>query len=1062
MSDKGSQEVSLSWIHPDLRRQIIDENNKACLTADSELCVREHYLKERCTYLSNRKSELQEQHRRLKALLDQQEKKISEISAESDKTASLLEDTKRQRNWMWECRARHRLLNITTADVLSGLNLFHRLSSPECSQTDFPLAPSSLAVDVHFFHLFLTPSLWGNTCFLSHENNLFQENRKENQPQNTDSVNETVLPQWKEDDASKNALLSPREMARIFLDQFFPILSLKDAYNEKGAYFLSVNEPSFIQQPCPLEFCAKNTQSSSLTCDFTSPSSSGNPEGCFHDACLYWHENQLDHLINTYAKRLLEMRLSYCVQDPCLCTVSKYMSQSLVHLRSCSSVADACAILLSVANQIIRLGWYIPMMRYKSLIRNTAGRNPLDTERKMKEGKKFSFLRSTPPPLSCFYGRGWVAPICRSSSSSSVSSWCLSRISGRTVSHSKSPEVRSLENQLRDPHEMEIWYTVMNHFDSADQLGSQDEKREPEDKDSQPRSERVLQLLLFILKEKLSAISWRCVIRMLGDSCEKMRWLSELGKKLFPSSPHLRLQYVVSLILSDTITSSSVSETGQATFRGKVVADACLEAGAWLTQQCEASMCTSENEEDEKAAGAIYRSITSRYISYMIAITTKHLVHLSYDSSNDLERENSEETDSAMKILEQARSLLRNITSTPGKFFILPIAFQNLLLLRVLLEECVSQDIEKLDTALHTLPLGSISDQTFVLCVHSARNRRIRLDLLHQHLQLLHKGKPTLHSVIKDELRSPVQLSMLRSVWNPSFHLIEHLIRKATITGEATCTALWMEYIHFIDRKEVNDRSTALTLLQSLESPVLVDAAGEQHKKKKKEKSLQVLSLVLKWRLEDRFYDVKGEEHPKESTLDASLLGKLEQHSSLMPERSSPSEMDDMSSTHHEESSTTGSLPDGSFQSPLEMVASLIMNAAEKKHSELKRILYLQGLISDSRFCHDANCVWLLLMALLRRCCFSTVPLSTRKGWFEASLTCAIAALHEQHLMWWSSIDSFFHEVIGLSHYVILLVYHLVPALLGADSAHTEEWRQVVLEVGLAQCGMLHPSLREK
>lgn len=1053
--------VCLSWVHPDLRRQIVDEQGKPCSQVEDVLTQRESQLHVHCTSVSQRKSELEEQNHRLKYLLQKNEEQLADVTSAFGVASTILRDTTEQRSMVKDFRTRLRSQRITTADIITQLGITEDATSHKSAETGFSIGPSPLTVDLNFFHLFLSPSLWGNVCFSPKQNIFFEEKTKDASSHDSGRRNLMGNPELPLDDAENAALIWPREMGMIFLGYFFPILSLKDAPKELNMDYLSVDEPVFIAQPCPLETCL-NTSPSPL--GFSSSS-----DCCLYDACLYWHEDQLTHLISTYSKKIIEMKLSFCVQEPCLCVVSAYLSQSLSRLRACSSVSDVCTTLVSIASQIIRLGWHIQMVFLIPHKQKKAEMENISKLVKEKKGAETSCSLGTTSQAHCSSWRGWVCPIFPASStslltSSDIGTWCLCHLSDNETNILKRYAVLSIEKQLRDPYEVEVWYTIMNRLQHSESHGLLNNEFEKEDTDAEKHwnGKGALWLLHFALKENISAISWRCTIRILGDSVKRIRWLSARGKQLFPNSPHLCLHYIFSLMLPDATSSSGASNAENSLIRAKSLVDACLEVADCLTHQCEASMCTNSNEISDKLRAETYRAITSRYIAYIFILTLQFVVRLGYECRNHEKQEGSAASVSSLEILEQARLLLQSITAAPGKYFLLPVAFQNFLLLRIELEECISYDIERIDTVLHILPLGAISEQPLALCAHSVGNRNLRLEVLQQQLQLLQKGKPSLHGFVHDELRSAVQLSMLRAFSNANLPMVEQVIRKATMVGEMTATALWMEYLQLVEKKEVSDRDLTVTLLDALQSEQTLGSNEEEDGDNGYGKKLQLLSLFLKWKLESRLYKTEVKMREEEGTVGTPFTLASEFPCRFMPELHTSSPLSKPSRTLKETQMMKASSSTAALQSPIEVVASLILNAAQKSYSELEHILYLQGLVSDSRFCHDPNCVWLLLIALLRRCCFSTASVEIQKKNFEASLTCAITVLHEQHLMWWSSLDIFFNEVIGFSHYAILLVYHLIPALLGPDSRNTEEWRKLVLRVGVAQCGILHPLLRSQ
>lgn len=1065
LSEKDCKGPSLSWIHPDLRRHILEEENSSCTQVEDDLEEQEKYLFSHQTDLIEQKAVLEEEHRRLTALYHSNERKKRKISEACASVSALLEDTGNQKKWICAWRARSNSRAITATDVVSHVSTSQRLSSSRSAQCNYFIEVSTLALDVHFFSFFLFPSLWGNTCFSHEQLNSLEDYSKDIHSCYVEKDNSAFRPHFRREDSRRGTLTSPSEMAVAFIQRFFPILSLENAVDENNEVTFSVAEPSFIPQPCPLESHLRRTESSS-----TDPlSNSLSPKTsfaatkplreCFDESCLYWHESQLNHLLTAYEKKLMEMKFTFCVQEPRLCAVSKYLSQSVAYLLSCCSVMDACTTLVSIATQFVRLGWYIPIILITSPKLNPCKATDTLHERKEKvnSGRPFSADTSFLCPKS---RRGWVAPIVPSTSSCSITSWCLASASNSLVNHAKPYAILYLEKQLRDSQEVEMWFSILRHFEENRNTYCHhklDEKEEAHDDECISKKGSTLKLLRFALGKSVSALSWRCIIRVLGDSPSSIRWLTKRGKDLFPTSPHLWLGYIFSLTLNDSITTINKQSTEYNVRRAKNVADACLEAAECLSLQCKASLCTPGAEDE--AAGVYYRCIASRYIAYIFVICTRHLVHTLYEWELNATKENNSDPTVFRELLKQVQHLLQEATDTKDKYFLSPIAVQNILLLRIALEESVLHSLERIDTTLRTLPLGVISEHAFALSHHNINNRQTRISVLQQQLQLLQKKKDILHFSLLDELRSAAQVSMLRTFWNASLPMVEQLLRKSTSTGEMTATALWMEYLHLVGLKDVKDHTIVSALFHEL-SGSRINSEEREDRKQESEPSFFLLSLLLKWRLEHRFCAIKTEKQKSDQFMDFSCQIYPARIPTSTPHVHSHLTSETATSALGEESSISTSCTAPSFLTPVEEVASLIMQEAQLNHSEVETMHYLQELVSDSRFCHVTHCTWLLLMALLRLCSFSLAPLALRKEWFEMSLTCAVTVLHEQHLMWWSSVDIFFDEVIGFAHYAILLIYQLVPVLLGIDSENTEEWRNVVLKVGLSQCGILHPLLR--
>eukprot|EP00796_Vickermania_ingenoplastis_P009727 gene9727-6815_t len=333
----------------------------------------------------------------------------------------------------------------------------------------------------------------------------------------------------------------------------------------------------------------------------------------------------------------------------------------------------------------------------------------------------------------------------------------------------------------------------------------------------------------------------------------------------------------------------------------------------------------------------------------------------------------------------------------PGRFFLVPVALHNITLLCAAVHQATEYGLQGVDL----LPLGAISDQIFLLSDAGSHSPGGAVPLLNQHLKLLNRcEEATLQCSLMDELRTSAQLSLMRC-----FHLrlavAEQLVLKSFMNGEVSQSVLWLEQLSMMERDDTIDHGTEMT-------GALLDACAESRN--------YLALLLLVWRLEGR---------------------------GVVPLLPADVVLDDSSD------STLGDT-----ECCLNAAARIIVQSYPLVLEE--RVKLLRDGLVDPRFCHDPNAITLILMALLR---IHAVQENVEA--FTVSLRMAGTVLLEQHLAWWSPLDVFYDEIIGVPHFTLLLVFRLVPALLMQRSLEgaTLEWRQRVLDVG-ASLGVLHPLLR--
>lgn len=148
---------------------------------------------------------------------------------------------------------------------------------------------------------------------------------------------------------------------------------------------------------------------------------------------------------------------------------------------------------------------------------------------------------------------------------------------------------------------------------------------------------------------------------------------------------------------------------------------------------------------------------------------------------------------------------------------------------------------------------------------------------------------------------------------------------------------------------------------------------------------------------------------------------------------------------------------EGSELSCLEVAARAVLHACYCTDEPHHGLEYIQECMTAAPCRHDPLAVILLLVGLLKQAGRSSLSLSD----FMNCLRVAVDVLLEQHLMWWSPLDSFYQQVIGLPHYAVWLAFYVLPAVLsGRPTESVAEWRRAVLTVG-NQYACVHPLLRQ-
>lgn len=647
---------------------------------------------------------------------------------------------------------------------------------------------------------------------------------------------------------------------------------------------------------------------------------SGSPLQCVDAGCIYRHGDELTHLREIYTRKLVSMRSTFCTTNADLCIVSKYLRDNILHLQRCSSTRECVGLLQSIATHLVRLGWAQVMC-------------PASASTEVEE---------TQPSLrNVAQCRPWLVPV-------------LSHFYPYLLFFSpNAPTSACLEDLLREDDELRAWRPIRV------KLG----------KGKTSRREMALQQF----RSCPTALNYRVVIRAAAQSEADHRHLAYCGWRMFPSSPHLAVQYVLSLTSSEEWEAAPVVQT-------------CLDVLRELSTQSIGSLFSKNS-----VAAAQYTALAARYGAYLVAVTAVRLCS----------RSKRCEGEKAALFKRKAQELLEE-AMLPGRYFFLPIALYNFHLMVAALATGNLESVEHLPLgALSDLPLLLSSPQYTPLSTSAADAWVPSLKGLFELL------KGDLHPRLLDELKSSQQVSLLRSR-GAKLDMLGALLSKVTVGGEQHVAAVWLEYLGMLDREEGESEYAKKVKRLLLETAW----RGKQ----------QLAFLLLQWSL---------------APLARSSIEPLE----------TPSEAECIATIGRE---------------PAEVLTSFIEEAAgnvleSNRMVRLRdRVTFLCQRVMEKRLCHDSKAVVLVLFALLRICA-KTVHLEC----FERSISAVLTVLHEQHLTWWSALDPFFDDIVGPSHYVTLLVYQLVPALLGPHASKTYLWRMRLLSIG-AKIGTLHPLLFEK
>ncbi|CCW65049.1 unnamed protein product [Phytomonas sp. EM1] len=271
--------------------------------------------------------------------------------------------------------------------------------------------------------------------------------------------------------------------------------------------------------------------------------------------------------------------------------------------------------------------------------------------------------------------------------------------------------------------------------------------------------------LLFL--EQPTALMWRCMVRIYGETPEQLHWLADQGRQLFPSSPHLQLLYVHTLIEQHESVESCV--------------ETCRVAARTLSAQASAASLTLK---DTFCAETI-----SRYVAHIVA---QGAVYASRGA----------DIAACVALLEEALGI-----HPCQAFALLPKARENLTLMLI----CAKQT-GGLSQA-ECLPLASISDHSWTFCRYFPNvTQELCGQLLAGQLELINScQRSLLNQHMLDEMKSAAQLSLMR-VFSVCIQYMEQIMRKLVADSEISQAVLWSEYIHCIGDFDSAQVASAMAL----------------------------------------------------------------------------------------------------------------------------------------------------------------------------------------------------------------------------------------------------------
>ncbi|CBH11044.1 hypothetical protein, conserved [Trypanosoma brucei gambiense DAL972] len=316
------------------------------------------------------------------------------------------------------------------------------------------------------------------------------------------------------------------------------------------------------------------------------------------------------------------------------------------------------------------------------------------------------------------------------------------------------PLMQKLYSLLRNPQECSAWESLIGSSPST-----------------------LIADAVSLFQRHVDVLSWRCLMRVAGDTPERLLWLASRGIEIFPTSPSIRLSHLYALLHSGNTASECV--------------DVCLESVRILSVQ--ASKCTLSSSGKVEWSESV-----ARYIAYMIAMTCVRVAPM--------------DAQAAMRLLTYA-------VKVPGRVCLLPLAQQNLTLMLIAI--CQTGKLE----GMNDLPLASISDVTFALSEHfPGRPQDACAGLLSRQLNMnAGCAAAGIDAELMDRMQSAVHLSLMRA-FSSNAVLVERILTKVKMGSVTAMAELWCDYLRVVRQHDGTEALVSLirSLLEECKSPLLI------------------------------------------------------------------------------------------------------------------------------------------------------------------------------------------------------------------------------------------------
>jgi hypothetical protein len=490
--------------------------------------------------------------------------------------------------------------------------------------------------------------------------------------------------------------------------------------------------------------------------------------------------------------------------------------------------------------------------------------------------------------------------------------------------------------------------------------------------------------------------SWRCLLACVPDAAQR-HWLARQGIQLFPRSPQLHLECVVS----------------------------CLQCGAALEEVVEACRSSCRTLSAQAAAAVVagldggqYGTTVARHVGYMVALVLVHCAKTSAEAGL------------------QFVSPLLSIDAEAGlPVLLLPVARQNLALMSVALRRGGHL------RGVEHLPLAAVSDQVFELANPDGANPEVSgRDVIYASFRFINAFKRDhFDLMLTAACAGALQLSLLRTF----SHRLSYLERVAEKTIPESALAQGAVYATYVNT--VAQQQSVAAAVQVAEALTATEGAT------------CFLNLLLSaqlrvWGLASQLNAERavtqlcaGEQLPVE-TLDCAEsvrkaaaahgeVSALEWVAAYALRLRCNNSAEEQKAQRADRSAETMVTPTAAEKGggEAEWVALLAFPVEVLAADTAAAALYFTLLLQHSGEHHNAL-------------------------WFYTAVRRCLGYFREVHVRTWDPSDAAYATMVGLPHYMSLRIYAEVPLLLGDAAKDTFEWRRLVLTAA-AELGVLHPLL---